>query len=73
MIKSYTDSYGDARQNEKLSKLRADAVKNYFIVKGIDPARITAIGLGDKNPIASNADWAGRNINRRIEIEFVRE
>ena len=73
LIKGYTDSYGDARQNEMLSKLRAHTVKGYFINQGIDPTRIKAVGLGDKDPITSNATIAGRNINRRIEIELVHD
>lgn len=73
LITGYTDSYGDARQNEIMSKLRAHTVKGYFINQGIDPTRIKAVGLGDKDPITSNATLAGRDINRRIEIELVHE
>jgi general secretion pathway protein A len=73
LIESYTDSYGSARRNQKLSQLRADMVKEYFITQGIDPTRIKAIGLGDKDPITSNTTLAGRNINRRIEIKLFRE
>ncbi|MEA3233038.1 MAG: AAA family ATPase [Thermodesulfobacteriota bacterium] len=73
LIKSYTDSYGDARQNKILSKLRADVVKGYFINQGIDSTRIKAVGFGDKDPITSNATLTGRNKNRRIEIELVHE
>ena len=73
LIESYTDSSGGARRNRQLSQLRADKVKEYFITQGIDPARIKAIGLGEKDPITSNATLAGRNINRRIEIELVRD
>ena len=73
LIESYTDSSGSARRNRQLSQLRADRVKEYFIAQGIDPARIKAIGLGDKYPITSNATLAGRDINRRIEIELVHE
>jgi len=72
-IRGYTDSYGGARHNQELSQMRADMVKEYFIARGIDPTRIKSIGLGDKDPITSNATLAGRNINRRIEIELVHE
>ena len=72
-IRGHADSHGAAWRNQVLSQLRADLVKEYFIAKGIDPTRIKAVGLGDKDPITSNATVDGRNINRRIEIELVHE
>lgn len=73
LIRGYTDSYGITRNNQVLSQVRANMVKEYLITKEIDPTRIRAVGLGDKDPITSNATLAGRDINRRIEIELVHE
>lgn len=71
LIKGYTDSAGGSKSNRRLSTLRAEKVKEYFVEKGFDPARIKAVGLGEKDPIASNATLEGRNANRRIEIELI--
>ncbi len=73
LIKGYTDSAGGPKSNRRLSALRAEKVKKYFVDKGFDPTRIKAVGLGEKDPIASNATLAGRNANRRIEIELIHD
>lgn len=65
-VHGYTDSRGAASANWRLSKLRAESVANYLVKQGIDKARLTAVGHGEKNPIASNKTEAGRAKNRRI-------
>ncbi len=69
-VRGYTDDRGSASYNQKLSERRAIAVMEYLVSKGVDKARLTAAGLGKKDPIASNATPEGRAQNRRIE--FVR-
>jgi len=64
----HTDNIGDASKNLVMSQERADAVRNYLLVKGINEKKITAKGFGDKQPIASNATPAGRKLNRRVEF-----
>lgn len=44
-IIGHADSSGNYKYNKMLSKLRADIIKNYFIAKGIDPARIKSAGI----------------------------
>ena len=54
-----------------ISEIRANAVKSYLIGKGIPPSRMTAVGHGSKKFIASNESAAGRQLNRRVEIELM--
>ncbi len=67
-IAGHTDSDGDNATNLALSQARADAVKSYLEDKGIDGSRMTAIGYGEDQPIASNDTDEGKAQNRRIEF-----
>jgi len=59
--------------NWELSAARATRVVRYLEQHGVDPARLMAVGLSQYHPIASNADEAGRQQNRRIEITLSSE
>ena len=72
IIKGYTDSHGNYWYNQKVSKARADLVKNYLTNRGILSSRIKAIGMGSENPIDTNATKEGRKKNRRVEIKIQR-
>lgn len=69
-IQGYTDNIGSEEYNKKLSQRRADAVKNYLVSKGINPARLKAVGYGESNPIGDNNTANGRAMNRRIEFKI---
>ena len=64
----HTDNVGDAAFNQDLSERRAQAVSNILIANGVSPSRIRAIGAGENQPIASNLNASGRQMNRRVEI-----
>ena len=67
-IRGFTDNVGKSETNKRLSEKRAQAVKRFFVRKGIDEKRITAVGLGDTFPIANNKPASGRALNRRVEF-----
>ncbi len=69
-VQGHTDSRGADAYNLRLSQSRADAVRDYLVQHGIDPARLTSRGYGETRPIESNRTAEGRADNRRVE--FVR-
>ena len=50
-----------------LSQKRAEDVMQYMISQGVKPNLVSARGLGDSNPVASNDTPEGRAQNRRVE------
>jgi OOP family OmpA-OmpF porin len=71
-IQGHTDSSGGRETNLRLSRGRADAVRDYLVAQGLSPARLVAIGFGADRPVASNRTDAGRARNRRIEYRVIR-
>jgi outer membrane protein OmpA-like peptidoglycan-associated protein len=70
-VAGHTDSIGDANYNQRLSEYRAQSVANYLISRGVQPYRISSVGYGEMRPIASNSSEAGRQRNRRVELEII--
>ncbi len=64
----HTDNVGDAAFNQDLSERRARAVANILLNGGVASSRVRAIGAGENQPIASNLNASGRQMNRRVEI-----
>ncbi|NOY53470.1 MAG: OmpA family protein [Deltaproteobacteria bacterium] len=69
-VSGYTDSTGSEQYNQKLSEARARAVANYLQSRGVSSYRIHTIGYGESMPVAGNSTAAGRQANRRVEIEI---
>lgn len=72
VIEGHTDSTGPEVLNQPLSEKRAEAVKQYFVEKGVDAKALSAVGLGEASPIAPNKTAKGRAENRRVELVPVR-
>ena len=68
-IQGHTDSVGAAEYNRRLSEKRAKAVMAYLVESGINRRRLSALGLGETRPVASNDSPAGREQNRRVELK----
>lgn len=67
-VVGHTDSTGSVAGNLTLSAQRANAVVDALIARGVDGSRLSAIGMGSNQPIASNATEAGRAQNRRVML-----
>lgn len=70
-ISGHTDTSGKADRNMALSAERAEAVKTYFVSKGVAAERIETLGAGSTVPIGDNATKEGRAMNRRIEFKVL--
>jgi len=71
VVEGHTDSVGTEANNLVLSRLRAEAVVDYLVSRGVDAGRLEAVGFGETSPVADNDTAGGRQINRRIEVELL--
>lgn len=69
-VAGFTDSTGSEQHNQELSERRAASVANYLVSSGVGSNRIHSRGLGERYPVASNDSAAGREQNRRVEINI---
>ena len=67
-VVGHADSSGNAASNMTLSERRANATAGYLVARKVKAERIYIAGLGDTQPIATNATAEGRAKNRRVEI-----
>jgi len=69
-ISGHTDDVGTEESNQILSENRAKSIKMYFVNKGIDSARIEALGFGERAAIVPNDSDENRKKNRRTEFKL---
>jgi OmpA-OmpF porin, OOP family len=67
-IEGHTDDTGPAEVNDRLSKQRAESVKQALIKRGIAANRLETEGYGSKKPMSPNTSPVGRARNRRVEF-----
>lgn len=72
-VAGHTDSRGKASLNKRLSQQRANSVRDILISLGIDKNRLKAVGYGEKFPIAKDDKDGLSEINRRVEINIIKE
>lgn len=67
-IEGFTDNIGPETRNRRLSQLRALAVKEQLVARGVESERIEVFGYGSANPLANNSFVHGRAVNNRVEL-----
>ncbi|MEX1197319.1 MAG: OmpA family protein [Pseudohongiellaceae bacterium] len=66
-LSGHTDSIGPEEYNQNLSERRANAVRDALIEEfDVQSGRVTAVGYGESEPVASNDTREGREQNRRV-------
>ncbi len=76
LLGSHTDSHGDDRRNQALSRRRAEATKSYLVESGIKAERISCKGFGEGKLLNKCKDGVDcsedeHRINRRTEFVVV--
>ena len=68
LVAGHTDSTGTTELNQELSERRALGVRDALIAQGVAADRISTLGYGENQPVASNYTPEGRQLNRRVVI-----
>lgn len=77
VITGHTDRLGSSAYNQALSERRATAVKAYLTSRGVEPARLQALGKGETEPVVVCTDKRFPALitclepNRRVEVERI--
>ena len=67
-LEGHTDSMGSADFNNRLSRNRVMAVRDYLVDNGIPSNNLTTEYFGESKPVTSNSTREGRHQNRRVEV-----
>ncbi len=73
ILTGHTDNIGGAEYNMNLSLQRVKDVQAQLIALGVPATQIQTIGMGLKEPMASNKTEEGKSKNRRVEVELVKQ
>jgi outer membrane protein OmpA-like peptidoglycan-associated protein len=68
LVTGHTDSDGTEEYNQSLSERRAESVSDYTMGQGVSSSRLSVIGIGEMEPVATNESAEGKQLNRRVEI-----
>ncbi len=67
-IQGHTDDDGSADYNLQLSHRRAESVRQYLLLFGVEPSRLQAKGYGESMPVVPNNSEENKAKNRRVEL-----
>jgi outer membrane protein OmpA-like peptidoglycan-associated protein len=68
LVEGHTDATGPEDYNDQLSVRRGESVANYVVAQNVASQRLSVVGYGERQPIATNDSPDGRQQNRRVEI-----
>ena len=70
-LTGYSDRSGPAASNLRTSRIRAEAVRDYLVGKGVPRGAISVSGAGERDFLISTEDGVREVQNRRVEIQVV--
>jgi outer membrane protein OmpA-like peptidoglycan-associated protein len=72
VIRGRTDGTADTSGEARIARARALAARDFLVAAGIDGSRVRTTYQPSGDHLADNTTRAGRDVNRRVEIELYR-
>ena len=70
-IEGHADSVGTQQYNLALGDRRANAARDYLVMRGIAASRLRTVSFGEDRPVDTNETPAGRARNRRAHLAII--
>lgn len=67
-VVGHTDRLDGDEVNDRLSRRRAEEVRDYLIARGLPPDQVRATWRGEREPLVKTADGVANEANRRVEV-----
>jgi peptidoglycan-associated lipoprotein len=71
VLEGHCDERGTVEYNLALGERRANTVKRYLIVQGVNPGQLTSVSFGEERPAMLDSTQASWSKNRRAEIKYL--
>jgi peptidoglycan-associated lipoprotein len=70
VLEGHCDERGTVEYNLALGERRADTVKRYLIVQGVNPSQLESVSFGEERPAMLGSTDSAWSKNRRTEIKY---
>ncbi len=68
-LEGHADAIGDTEFNVILGDKRARTIKEVMVLDGVNPEQLVILSFGESRPASTNANEAGRSLNRRVDVK----
>ena len=68
-LEGHADERGTREYNMALGERRANAVRDFLVLQGVNGADLEVISYGEERPAATGSDDASWSANRRVEMK----
>jgi len=70
VVEGHCDERGTVEYNLALGERRADTVKRYLVVQGVNPSQLESVSYGEERPAMMGSDESSWSKNRRAELSY---
>lgn len=69
-LEGHADERGSREYNMALGERRANSVRDFLVVQGVNASNLEVVSYGEERPAVSGSGEANWSLNRRVEIKY---